>query len=192
MEATSGNDYVRKLAYSKVNYWGGYVANLILISWYFSRAFENGVWQLSLLKTLALFVGGFGLYTFTEYFFHRFVYHEWASPLTKGHGIHHEDPKGLTGLPWYIPYPVLIGLYFLFSWLLDAPHSTGIFLGAWWLGFVCYCAVHHSIHHFNFSNPIFKSLKTHHFVHHKKEDCNFGVTTSLWDYIFRSVFTSHS
>jgi sterol desaturase/sphingolipid hydroxylase (fatty acid hydroxylase superfamily) len=175
--------WIRKLADSKFNYWAGYVANLTLISWYVSHAFSGGALLLSPLRFVLVVVAAWFTWTLTEYVSHRWLYHVWNSPLTKGHGLHHEHPEGLLGLPWYIPMPVLIGLYYLFASFLDAA-SVGLFLGVWWLGFVGYCFIHHSIHHFSFQNRWFKALWRHHKVHHKMEGRNFGVTAIFWDRVF--------
>ncbi len=182
------NDWIRKLAYSKFNYWGGYVANLLLIGWLVSRAFFAQE-ELSALGILGLMAAGLFIYTFTEYMAHRFLYHVIPSPLTKGHGRHHADPKGLLGLPWYFPYPVIIGIYYLLSWLFNAPGSVGVLMRMWWLGFVMYCAVHHSVHHYNFKWAWFKRLKAHHKVHHVREETNFGVLSTFWDRLFGTYFT---
>lgn len=184
---TNTDNWIKKLAYSKFNYWGGYVANLILIAWLLSRAVYSSE-VMTFTKGLALCTFGLFLYSFTEYVFHRFLYHVMTSPFTKGHGLHHADPKGLLGLPWYFPYPVILGVYFLLSWAFAAPGSVGILMGMWWFGFVLYCAVHHSIHHFNFKFAWFKKLKAHHKVHHVKEETNFGVISTFWDKIFGTHF----
>jgi sterol desaturase/sphingolipid hydroxylase (fatty acid hydroxylase superfamily) len=189
--AVDSDTWIRRLAYSKFNYWAGYVANLILIAWLVSRAIF-GREEISLLRGMGLAALGFFIYTFTEYLFHRFLYHAWKSPFSKGHGLHHADPKGLLGLPWYFPYPVIIGVYYLLSWAFEAPGSVGILMGMWWFGFVAYCAVHHSIHHYNFKWGWFRELKAHHKVHHVKEETNFGVVSIFWDKIFGTHFVNKS
>lgn len=181
-------EWIKKLAYSKFNYWGGYVANLILITGLLVRAATSPE-EISWLRAVLLGASGLFLYTFTEYLAHRFLYHVMTSPFTKGHGLHHDDPKGLLGLPWYFPYPVIIGAYFLISWLTAAPGSTAVVMGMWWLGFVGYCAIHHSIHHYNFKWTWFKNLKAHHKVHHVREETNFGVVSTYWDKLFGTYFT---
>jgi len=183
--ATRDEGFVRKLAESKFNYWAGYAANLTLIVWYISHAFAGSSLTLPLWQAGLVAVGAWMVWSFTEYFFHRWVYHEWESMLTQGHGLHHEHPEGLLGLPWYIPMPVLIGLYYLLAWAW-APAQAGIFMGVWWFGFVVYCFVHHSIHHFDFKNAWFVELKRHHKIHHKMEASNFGVTNVFWDRVLRT------
>jgi sterol desaturase/sphingolipid hydroxylase (fatty acid hydroxylase superfamily) len=187
-ETNDKPEWIKKLAYSKFNYWGGYVANLILIAALFVRGVTSPE-SVSVAQALLLMACGLFLYSFTEYLAHRFLYHVMTSPFTKGHGLHHDDPKGLLGLPWYFPYPVIIGAYFLLSWGTGAPGSVGLLMGAWWLGFVGYCAIHHSIHHYNFKWAWFKRLKAHHKVHHVREETNFGVVSTFWDRVFGTYFT---
>lgn len=191
------DSWIRSLAESKFNYWFGYVANFILVGWLISRSMTDavgfGTWHaegetFSALKVLALTALGVFIYSFTEYVFHRWLYHENSTPFAKGHGLHHEQPKGLLGLPWYFPYPVIIGAYYGLAYLFQAPGAVGVLMGAWWLGFIGYCAVHHSTHHFNFRNKWFQNIKKHHRIHHVREETNFGVITTLWDKVFRTEY----
>ncbi|NCN39890.1 hypothetical protein GW916_01440 [bacterium] len=190
------HNWIRKLADSKFNYWFGYVANFILVGWLISRAFypgaDSGTEAFTITKVLGLTALGIFIYTFTEYVFHRWLYHEVNSPFSTGHGLHHEMPKGLLGLPWYFPYPVIIGAYYGLAYLFNAPGSVGVLMGAWWLGFIGYCAVHHSTHHFNFKNKWFKGVKAHHRIHHVREETNFGVLTTFWDKVFGTEFKQES
>jgi sterol desaturase/sphingolipid hydroxylase (fatty acid hydroxylase superfamily) len=176
---------VEKLAESKFNYWAAYVANLTLVSWFFYQGVvgfqsSGAAWPMGFLWAGV----GFFVYSLTEYFFHRFLYHEWTSIFVQGHDLHHKNPTGLLGLPWYIPYPLLIGIYFLLRWVTGNQGAVGVGMAAWWLGFVGYCAVHHSIHHFDFRNSWFRRLKIHHRVHHAVDTTNYGVLTTFWDVLF--------
>ncbi len=178
---------IKKLADSKFNYWGGYVANLILIAFFLAMGLRSfDATRDSLLSGLGWAALGFFIYTLTEYIFHRFLYHEWTSVFVKGHALHHENPTGLLGLPWYIPYPFLIGIYLGLAWLIPNNFAVGVGMAMWWFGFVAYCGVHHSIHHFNFRFAWFRRLKVHHKVHHAAENTNYGVLTTFWDVIFRT------
>jgi 4-hydroxysphinganine ceramide fatty acyl 2-hydroxylase len=49
---------------------------------------------------------------------------------------------------------------------------------------------HYAIHHFNFKSGIWKKIKQHHMLHHYQDpDHGYGVTSDLWDKVFRSRFT---
>jgi len=173
-------EFIKRISSSKFNYWAGYVANLLLVLWL--AAFGSSLnWKM----WLSCAVGGFVLWTFSEYWLHRSVYHEIESPLATGHGLHHDEPKALMGVPWYLTTIVLIGVYYGFAAIFD-PAKTGVVMAFTWLGYIGYCFVHHSIHHFNFQNPYFRRLLKHHLVHHVHPDLNWGITTDVWDYVFRT------
>lgn len=181
--------WIKKLADSKFNYWFGYVANIIIVSLLIRQAVLSPTESFPALKVLALAAGGYIFYTFTEYVFHRWLYHIVTSPFSTGHGLHHDYPKALMGLPWYFPVPAIFGAYYLLAYhVFHAPGAVGIFMGAWWAGFICYCAVHHSTHHFNFKNKWFRKVKAHHRIHHVREETNYGVLTTFWDKVFQTEF----
>lgn len=178
--------WIRRLAHSEFNYWCGFVAYVVLIGWYFSRAFHQGAWVLPWSTSILIVSGAWLFWTFTEYFFHRWMYHAWESVFTVGHGLHHDNPIGFVTLPWFLPMPALIGLYYLLAFLWE-PAKAGLFLSVWWAGYVSYGSVHHALHHFHFRNAWFKSLVRHHKIHHKLDDRNFGVTTFFWDRVLGTL-----
>ena len=67
----SFKDLIRKASSSVFNYWFGYVANLSLVVWLSSRAFENGESSLSLRQWATYIMAGLFLWTFCEYFLHK-------------------------------------------------------------------------------------------------------------------------
>jgi sterol desaturase/sphingolipid hydroxylase (fatty acid hydroxylase superfamily) len=45
------------------------------------------------------------------------------------------------------------------------------------------------MHHFNFKSGLFKKIKQHHMLHHYQDpEKGYGVSSPLWDKIFRSGF----
>ncbi len=178
-------DLILKASSSKFNYWAGYAANLTLVAWLMSF----GVTSLTPMNAVLGIVFGLGLWTLGEYFLHRFPYHIIKGPLSVGHGLHHDQPKALLGVPWYLTAVVLVGLFYgLSSWF--SKESVGVVMGSFWLGYIGYCLVHHSVHHWNFNNSIFKELRRHHLVHHVHADYNLGITTKFWDKVFRTEWIS--
>lgn len=180
-------EFIKRISSSKFNYWAGYAANLILVGWLAAQALVWNAGQVeSLLSTkqwVICTVGGLGFWTLAEYWLHRTVYHEVESPLRIGHELHHDQPKALMGVPWYITTIVLVGLYYCLAALLD-PAKTGVVMAFAWLGYIGYCFVHHSIHHFQFKNPYFRHVLKHHLVHHVHPELNLGITTDIWDHVF--------
>jgi sterol desaturase/sphingolipid hydroxylase (fatty acid hydroxylase superfamily) len=48
--------------------------------------------------------------------------------------------------------------------------------------------IHYATHHFAMKNPVGLWLKQHHLRHHYKDDeTGYGVSSPLWDYVFRST-----
>src|SRR6266704_3296009 len=55
-------------------------------------------------------------------------------------------------------------------------------------GYVCYDAIHYAIHHFAMKRGIWLRLKQYHLRHHYHDDhAGFGVSSPLWDYVFRTT-----
>ena len=78
-----------------------------------------------------------------------------------------------------------------------------VFFGAWWLvlgpvwvfpfysgfvaGYLAYDMTHYAVHHFRSRSKLFLRLKAHHMNHHhNKQGRKFGVSTTLWDHVFRT------
>jgi sterol desaturase/sphingolipid hydroxylase (fatty acid hydroxylase superfamily) len=178
----SARDFVRRLGASKFNYWFGYVANLSLSAWLASQAFYGGQSLLSGIEWIAYAVLGVFLWSFTEYLVHRFGYHEIDSFFSLGHKLHHEDPKALIGVPWWVTAIVLVGIYYGIAALFD-PSAVGALMCFFWLGYIFYCITHHAIHHWSFNNAWFKARKRNHLLHHYHDDVNIGIWTNLWDHV---------
>ncbi|MCA9074044.1 MAG: sterol desaturase family protein [Planctomycetaceae bacterium] len=130
------------------------------------------------------------LWTINEYVTHRFVFHyEGKSELTRKlvytmHTGHHEYPNDkrfmLIGLNVSIPNTIITGVLF---WLIVGDLWTGLLAG-WLCCYLFYDWLHFATHVYNFDNRIFRLLKKHHMQHHfKYNDKNFGVVSSLWDWI---------
>lgn len=154
------------------------------------------VFLLPLLIIIGFIALGLFVWTFTEYFLHRFIFH-WELPGKLGkrihfifHGVHHDypsDSKRLVMVP-SISIPLALLFYFMFYKLLGEMHVAPFFVG-FILGYLIYDMVHYAVHHFNLHNKFWLELKNHHMIHHYKDDHNgFGVSSKLWDLVFRSTF----
>ena len=56
-------------------------------------------------------------------------------------------------------------------------------------GYMVYDVVHYATHHLKFKWGWFQALKKHHLLHHHSPRCKdrkYGVSTTLWDHIFRT------
>jgi len=144
-----------------------------------------------------LLAGGLFVWTFVEYILHRFVFHfvpkqKWALRLHFiFHGVHHDYPNDLKRLvlPPSASIPLATGFYFLFNALLP-PTYVYAFFPAFIAGYLVYDMTHYAIHHFNFKSGLWKKIKQHHMLHHYQDPSRgYGVSSDLWDKIFRSRFT---
>ena len=176
-------ELIRKLGSSTFNYWFGYVANVALVLWLVSHTFSHGRAQLSLAAFAGYAIAGLTSWTLAEFLLHRYIYHLWTSFLTEGHALHHQKPRALIGVPWYLT-TIAIVLLFELSAIVLRPSSTGVVMGFAWLGYILYCIAHHGSHHWSFKNAWLRSMKRHHLLHHAHPEYNWGFTTPLWDYVF--------
>ncbi|MCD8739529.1 sterol desaturase family protein [Mucilaginibacter roseus] len=148
------------------------------------------------LNFAGLFLAGLFVWTFIEYVMHRFVFHfvpkaKWALRLHFiFHGVHHDYPSDAKRLvmPPSASIPLATGFYFLFKLAFPALYVNGLFSG-FILGYLCYDISHYAIHHFNFKGSFWKKIKQHHMLHHYQDPSKgYGVSSPLWDKIFRSDF----
>lgn len=152
--------------------------------------------QLSAFTFFEFFIAGLFIWTFTEYILHRFVFHylpkpQWALRLHFiFHGVHHDYPSDAKRLvmPLSASIPLATGFYFLFKQMLPVNTIYPFFSG-FILGYLMYDMSHYAIHHFNFKGNFWKNIKQHHMLHHYQDPTKgYGVSSPLWDKIFRSDF----
>jgi sterol desaturase/sphingolipid hydroxylase (fatty acid hydroxylase superfamily) len=154
------------------------------------------IYHLSILSIVGYFMLGLFIWTLTEYVLHRFVFH-WLPPGKIGarlhfifHGVHHDypsDSKRLVMVPT-VSIPLSALFFFLFK-LAIGPVLVAPFFMGFLAGYLFYDMVHYAIHHYNFKSKFWLNLKHHHMLHHYKDmDHGYGVSSKIWDYIFRSDF----
>lgn len=137
-----------------------------------------------------MFFSGFLTFTFIEYITYRYLYHIVTnSKIGKRfiyliHGIHHDYPKDRFKLAMPIPASLLLSLLFFLLYYA----ITGVNIYGFLMGYVVYLWIHYMIHVFTPPKNIFNFFWIHHSFHHyKKPDRGFGVTSPLWDIIFRTM-----
>lgn len=157
---------------------------------YLSR-FDRG---LDILTILGTFVLGILVWTFNEYMLHRFVFHyqpksSWGKRFHFIlHGVHHDYPSDATRLvmPPGISIPLAVIFYFIFLLVFGSTLTPSIFAGMVF-GYLCYDMLHYATHHFSMKSGVWLWLKQHHMRHHYGEDdTGYGVSTPLWDFVFRT------
>jgi len=153
-------------------------------------------WQsrLSIPAVAGLFLLGVLIWTLLEYIIHRYVFHyEPKTALGKRlhyiiHGVHHDYPNDARRLvmPPSISVPLAFLFYGMFL-LVFARFASSAFAGLVF-GYVCYDMLHYATHHFPMKRGMGLWLKQYHLRHHYKDDhVEYGISSPLWDYIFRTT-----
>ncbi len=144
--------------------------------------------------TAVLFVSGFLFFTLLEYLAHRYFFHMETSTKIRAriqyavHGLHHEYPKDKERLAMP-PFMALIyaGIFYL-VFLLILGELVYAFLPGILLGYATYLFVHYIVHACQPPKNFLKVLWIHHGIHHYKDHTvAFGVSSPLWDYVFRTM-----
>lgn len=150
--------------------------------------------NLPVLEVAVLFVSGFLFFTLLEYLAHRYFFHMLPTTKMKAkvqylvHGVHHEYPKDKDRLamPPFVAVCYGLILYLIFSFLLG--EFVFGFLPGMLLGYATYLGVHYVVHAYQPPKNRLKVLWVHHGIHHYKDHTvAFGVSSPLWDYVFRTM-----
>jgi sterol desaturase/sphingolipid hydroxylase (fatty acid hydroxylase superfamily) len=170
--------------------WGMYLPVLILLPYY-----SINTVGFSGLTTFLVFMGGIFFWTFTEYILHRFAFHHHPS-TERGkrinyvmHGNHHEYPRDRERLFMPAAPSIIIASVFFAVFFLALGKYVFAFFPGFMLGYLIYGSMHYAIHAWN---PPFKWMKglwrNHHLHHYKHADLGFGVSSTLWDHVFGTMY----
>lgn len=149
---------------------------------------------MSTLSVGGWFCVGVLCWTLLEYVIHRWAFHyepktNWGRKLHfVVHGVHHDYPGDASRLvmPPIVSVPLAILLFAIFA-LVFGRVSLVVWSGLV-AGYLCYDMIHYATHHFPMNNRIGAWLKQYHLRHHFKDDHRgYGVSSPLWDYIFRTT-----
>lgn len=161
------------------------------IAWLLAIAWGS---DLSTVRLVSLLGGGVLLWTLVEYAMHRFLFHASASSRVGRvvsflvHGHHHlypDDPRRITATPLQIGSLALLvgGLLRLCLGDPGWTSATAGFLG----GYLAYEAIHYMSHHGRPRGRVLRALRRHHLRHHHHEPGRrWGISSPLWDWVFRT------
>ncbi len=161
-----------------------------VIVWTVVQGWPRMGWQAFVAHACA----GLLIWTLVEYVLHRWVFHYTPRSVVGrrlhflAHGVHHDYPRDSTRL--VMPPAVSIPIALVFWWLFravsgDAVHA--VFCG-FVLGYLAYDTLHFAVHHWPMRGRVGAFLKAYHLKHHYHDDhTGYGVTSPLWDVVFRSV-----
>ncbi|MEZ4298662.1 MAG: sterol desaturase family protein [Polyangiaceae bacterium] len=156
------------------------------------RALTNGA---AVAPFAGLVLAGILVWTLAEYILHRYVFHysgprPWQRRMNFIiHGVHHDypsDPDRLV-MPLGASIPMGVVFYILFRVIAGPVYCDPFFIG-FGVGYLAYDGIHYAVHHFRMTSRIGKWLKRYHMIHHHTGvDAKWGVSSPLWDYIFRTT-----
>jgi sterol desaturase/sphingolipid hydroxylase (fatty acid hydroxylase superfamily) len=147
------------------------------------------------LQVFVTWVIGIFSWTIFEYVAHRFLFHMTPESETGKkiayilHGNHHHYPRDKQRLFMpAVPSILISSLLFSLQYLVMGDLAFMFFPG-FLLGYLIYGSMHYAIHAWN---PPFKFMKplwrNHHLHHYKDQDRGFGVSTTIWDRIFGTMW----
>jgi dihydroceramide fatty acyl 2-hydroxylase len=151
-----------------------------------------GLGRLSALHALGWVVVGYVVWTLTEYWLHRVVFHyepergigarlHWMM-----HGVHHDHPNDPLRLVMPPSASVPLGLVFALAFQLLLPFGAACAVSAgFFAGYLAYDMTHYYVHHVTPRGPVGRKLRELHMRHHFQDDtAGFGVSAPWWDYVF--------
>jgi sterol desaturase/sphingolipid hydroxylase (fatty acid hydroxylase superfamily) len=170
--------FILNMSKTSANYWGEFAVDIPLgIVLIFAGLRYHDLNRLAVFLTI---VPGLFLFSFFEYFIHRWLFHGSVRMMAEGHHAHHLNPMGYDSLPFFLPAMVLIILAGIFALLMPLDRAF-LLTGTMALGYATYGLSHYAIHHTRFHLSWAKHWSAHHLIHHRHPDTNFGVTTPTWD-----------
>jgi sterol desaturase/sphingolipid hydroxylase (fatty acid hydroxylase superfamily) len=170
--------------------WGIYLPVIVGLLYYSGHTLAFNA-----TRIILTFIGGMAFWTLFEYIMHRFVFHFVAENAGARkfiyvlHGNHHEYPRDRERL-FMPPVPSLIlaSAIFAITYLIMGWNVAAFFPG-FVFGYLMYGSMHYAIHAWN---PPYKWMKplwrNHHLHHYKDEHKGFGVSSTVWDHVFGTMF----
>jgi sterol desaturase/sphingolipid hydroxylase (fatty acid hydroxylase superfamily) len=144
------------------------------------------------LNSIALVLGGYAVWTLTEYWLHRVVFH--FEPETgigaklhwMIHGVHHDHPNDPLRL--VMPPSASVPLALFFSavfWVVLGDAYWMPFAAGFLAGYLAYDMIHYHVHHHRPCTRLGRLLRESHMRHHFQDDeRGFGVSAPYWDRVF--------
>lgn len=147
------------------------------------------------LQTVGLLLVGLLIWTLTEYWLHRLVFH-WEPDHPLGsrihfimHGVHHDHPNDRLRLvmPPAVSIPLAALFLAVFALAFGVPAAYPAFAG-FIAGYLIYDYTHYHLHHHVPRTAAGKRLREQHMRHHFQDHrYGYGVSSPLWDAVFRTL-----
>ena len=152
------------------------------------------------LATIGLVPLGYVLWTLTEYWLHRVVFH-FEPDRGIGmrlhyliHGVHHDHPNDSRRLvmPPSASVPLAIVFCLLFAVVFGTPTWQPVAAG-FVTGYIIYDTLHYLVHHRVPRSRVGRLLRERHMRHHFQDDTRgFGVSAPYWDRVFGTAVRRRS
>ncbi|MBA3829692.1 MAG: sterol desaturase family protein [Taibaiella sp.] len=162
---------------------------VIIFMLYYGAAYKH----IGIGMEALMFIAGALLWSLFEYIMHRHLFHMMVEkPKAKRivytmHGVHHEFPRDKERL-FMPPVPSLILSCIIFLIMqLALGWSALSFFPGFLFGYLLYGSMHFAIHAFAPPKWLKALWRNHHLHHYKAPDKGFGVSSVLWDVVFRTV-----
>lgn len=181
----SAQDSIVRMSRTPANYWGEFFLDIpVGILLILAGLRRHDIHPVAAFITILI---GLFLFSFFEYFFHRWIFHGSLRLMVNGHRAHHENPLGYDGIPFFLPTLLLLGLLGIFFLLITASNAF-LLTGSIAFGYVTYGLSHFIIHHIHFHRRLARRWAANHHIHHYHPDSNFGVTSPLWDILLNTLY----
>jgi sterol desaturase/sphingolipid hydroxylase (fatty acid hydroxylase superfamily) len=142
-------------------------------------------------------VGGYAIWTLSEYWIHRTVFHfepqegfgarlHWII-----HGVHHDHPNDPMRLvmPPIVSVPLAAAFCGVFIAVFGTPLAWAV-TGGFFAGYLFYDMLHFALHHARPKSRVGKLLRELHMRHHFEDDeRGFAVSAPWWDVVFGTYST---
>lgn len=150
-----------------------------------------GLWGTTTAAILLVptFVAGFMTWGLLEYVLHRWVLHGPPTVARDSHLRHHAVSEALISTPIFVIAAAACATWALLS-LLIPPSVAAVAVGGIYSGYVYYSVLHHLLHHHAVAmakTAYFRRMNLRHRVHHANARRNFGISTAMWDHVFRTA-----
>lgn len=173
---------------------------ILLTTWIISLLILSASrFEISWSSGVTFWVAGWIIWTLAEYFLNRYLLHfrETNVPILDSivqyHSMHHDDPDDVH---YVFIHPLVVGFtaapLMVGSFLMVG--ETGLVITSGFLfGYLWFAILHALQHHYTSpSTGFLKRLWQHHYLHHQSTAHSaYGVTTSFWDLVFRSLPPKH-
>ncbi|MCW2990423.1 MAG: fatty acid hydroxylase [Solirubrobacterales bacterium] len=155
-------------------------------------AFVFGTERVGVLNTVLAVLVGYVVWTLTEYWLHRLVFHfepedglgarlHWII-----HGVHHDHPNDPMRLvmPPSVSVPLATGFLVLFVTVAGTGWGVAAFCG-FISGYLGYDMLHYHTHHHRPRSRLGRKLRELHMRHHFQDhETSYGVSAPYWDHVF--------